>query len=218
MQRHRATLIVALLVPTLAQADARLWGTWEGFDPEDEATLIVTFSEDGSFSMTSPDLTADEFSFEELFEEMLSDLELSPDELNALGFEPPVIDRISIEGRWTTQGDSLKVWMSNALVYIEGQPPLGMDELMVEVLTQIASLPLENEDLVDMLNLFIALIPLAFEEMLEEELLFEELYYFLDGQLVITSAEGEPLVLSRLNGPPTAVREATWAEIKARWP
>lgn len=39
-----------------------------------------------------------------------------------------------------------------------------MDELTVEVLTQIASLPLENEDLVDMLNLFIALIPLAFEE------------------------------------------------------
>ena len=213
----KTVVCLALLVPTLAQADDRLWGTWEGFDPVDEATLIVTFSEDGSFSMTSPDMTGDEFSFEELFEEMLSDLELSQDELNALGFEPPVIDRISIEGRWATQGDSLKVWMSNALVYIEGQPPLGMDELMVEVLTQIASLPLD-EDLVDMLNLFIALIPLAFEEMLEEELLFEELYYFLDGQLVITSDEGEPLVLSRLDGPPTAVREATWGQIKARWP
>ena len=42
--------------------------------------------------------------------------------------------------------------------------------------------------------------------------------YGLDGQLVITSAEGEPLVLSRLDGPPTAVREATWGQIKARWP
>ena len=218
MKNACTTLIVALLVPTLAQADDRLWGTWEGVDPEEEATLILTFSEDGSFSLSSPDMTGDEFSFEALFEEMLTDLELSQDELNALGFEPPVIDRISIEGRWATQGDSIKVWMSNALFYLEGQPPLGMDELMVEVLTQIASLPLENEDLVDLLNLFIALIPLAFEEMLEEELLFEELYYFLDGQLVITSAEGEPLVLSRLDGPPTAVREATWGQIKARGP
>ena len=122
----KTVVCLALFIPALAQADDRLWGTWEGFDPVDEATLIVTFSEDGSFSMTSPDMTADEFSFEELFEEMLSDLELSQDELNALGFEPPVIDRISIEGRWATQGDSLKVWMSNALVYIEGQPPLGI--------------------------------------------------------------------------------------------
>ena len=217
----RITLTALLLALTSgAFADDRLWGTWGGVDPEDEATLILTFSEDGSFSMSSPDpdMIGDEFSFEELFKEMLPDMELSQDELNALGFEPPVIDRISIAGRWATQGDSLKVWMSNAFFYIEGQPPLGMDELMIEVLTQIASLPLENEDLVDMLNLFIALIPLAFEEMLEEELLFEELYYFLDGQLIITSTDGEPITLSRQDGPPTAVREATWGQIKARWP
>ena len=215
----RITLTALLLALTSgAFADDRLWGTWEGVDPEDEATLILTFSEDGSFSMSSPDMTGDEFSFEELFEEMLSDMELSQDELNALGFEPPVIDRISIAGRWATQGDSLKVWMSNALFYIEGQPPLGMDELMIEVLTQIASLPLENEDLVDMLNLFIALIPLAFEEMLEEELLFEEIYYFLDGQLVITSAEGEPITLSRQDADATAVQDMSWGQIKARWP
>ena len=77
MKNACTTLIAALLIPTLGQTDDRLWGTWQGVDPVDEATLILTFSEDGSFSMSSPDMTGDEFYFEELFEEMLSDLELS---------------------------------------------------------------------------------------------------------------------------------------------
>ncbi|MCY4606357.1 MAG: hypothetical protein OXE49_19145 [Gemmatimonadetes bacterium] len=75
MKNACTTLIAALFLPALAHAGDRLWGTWQGFDPVDEATLILTFSEDGSFSMSSPDMTGDEFSIEELFEEMLSEME-----------------------------------------------------------------------------------------------------------------------------------------------
>ena len=86
-------LLLALFIPALAQADDRLWGTWEGFDPVEEATLILTFSEDGTFAMSSPELQGEEFSFENMFEDMLTDLEMSLDDLKKLGFEEPTIDR-----------------------------------------------------------------------------------------------------------------------------
>lgn len=210
-------LLLALFIPALAQADDRLWGTWEGFDPVEEATLILTFSEDGTFAMSSPELQGEEFSFENMFEDMLTDLEMSLDDLKELGFEEPTIDHVSIEGTWAAEGDSIKMWLTNMLIHAEGQPPVGMDQLMVDVLTQIASLPIE-EEMAEMLELFIALIPIVFSEMFEgEEPFIAGTFYFQDDHLVLIS-DDEPLVLSRLDGPATAVREATWGQIKSQWP
>ena len=210
-------LLLALFIPALAQADDRLWGTWEGFDPVEEATLILTFSEDGTFAMSSLELQGEEFSFENMFEDMLTDLEMSLDDLKELGFEEPTIDHVSIEGTWAAEGDSIKMWLTNMLIHAEGQPPVGMDQLMVDVLTQIASLPIE-EEMAEMLELFIALIPFVFSEMVEgEDPFIAGTFYFQDDQLVLIS-DDEPLVLSRLDGPATAVREATWGQIKSQWP
>lgn len=223
MTRLSTTLIAALLIPTLAQADDRLWGVWQDIGPVDGATVIWTFSEDGSFSMSGPDLgeedSEDIFDFEHMFGAILDNLEMSLDDLKELGFEPPVIEKVAFVGRWVAQDDSIKVWWSrfNAHLYVEGQP-LAMDVFMVEVLTQIASLPID-EKRVNRVNLFIAAIPVAFEDLEkeEEELFIEARYYFLDdGQLVITSSEGGPLTLSRQAA--TAVQDASWGQIKARWP
>lgn len=208
---------LALFIPALVAADDRLWGTWQGEDPVDEATVIMTFSEDGSFNMSSPDMEAEAGLFEEMFGEMLYDLELSLDELKEQGFEPPAISGISLVGRWAAEGDSIKVWMSNVHFLVDGQS-VAMDEMMVEVLTQIVSLPIDEEQ-VKAVDLFFALIPLVFEDVVEEELLFEEHYYFLDdGQLVITSTDGEPITLSRQDADATAVQDMSWGQIKARWP
>lgn len=86
MKNACTTLIAALLVPSLTAADARLWGTWQGTDPEDGFPLRVTFSESGFFSMERPDA-----SFEALFEDVLYGIGLSLDKLDALGFEPPFL-------------------------------------------------------------------------------------------------------------------------------
>ena len=213
----KTLVCLALFIPALVAADDRLRGTWEGFDPVDEATLILTFSEDGTFAMSSPQLQGEAFSFENMFEDILTDLEMSLADLEELGFEAPTIDRVSIAGTWAAEGDSIQMWLTNMLIHAEGQPTVGMDQLMVDVFTQIASLPIE-EELADMLELFIALIPTVFSQMFEDEELFiEGTYSFQDDQLVLIS-DDEPLVLSRLDGLATAVEQTTWGQIKALRP
>ena len=209
---------VLFLLPAFVQADERLWGTWQGVDPEEEAVLILTFAEDGSFGMTSPDMTRRDFAVETLFEEMFFDLGLTFDELEELGFKMPVVIDISIQGRWEAQGDSIKVWVSDSIIQVEGRPPLSAGDFMLDVLAQIATLPLEQGAL-DWINALIVIMPLALAEVEgEEELIIEEAFYFLGDQLVLTDGDDPPLVLSRVDDPGTAVRSATWGQIKSRWP
>ncbi len=209
-------LLVALFVPTVALADARLWGTWQGVDAED-GVLIVTFAEYGTFSMDSSE-AADAFSFEELFGDMLYDLEMSLQELEALGFREPSIYRVSLHGTWAAQGDSIHAQLTNLLVFVEGWTPVWLSQYLVGVLSQMAALPLEDE-IVEMLKLSIRFVPAMVNEMMAAEGNFiEEAYYFQGDQLVITSQEDGPLVLSRLEAPTTAVRSATWGHIKESRP
>lgn len=209
-------MVVLLFVPAVALADARLWGTWQGVDAED-GVLIVTFSDDGTFSMDSAD-AADAFSFQELFGDMLYDLDMSLTQLEALGFRAPSIYRVSLHGTWAAQGDSIRARLTNVLVFVEGWTPVWLSQYLVGVLSQMAALPLEDE-IVEMLKWLIRLVPAMVSEMMALEGAFiEEAYYFQGDQLVITSQEDGPLVLSRLEAPTTAVRSATWGYIKASSP
>lgn len=206
---------VLFLLPVLVQADERLWGTWRGIDPEDDAVFMFTFAEDGVFEMGSPYFDEENTLIEELFGEMFFEIDLSLDELVELGFEPPTLKSATFIGRWETDGDNIKVWMSTALIEVEGEPPVRIQDFMVDVLTDIASLPLD-EEVIALVDMLIALTPIAFEVTEgDEELLIEGTFYFLDDQLIVTDEFGDPLILSRIEDSETAVRSATWGQIKS---
>ena len=101
-------------------------------------------------------------------------------------------------------------------VFVEGWTPVWLSQYLVGVLSQMAALPLEDE-IVEMLKWSIRLVPAMVSEMMALEGAFiEEAYYFQGDQLVITSQEDGPLVLSRLKAPTTTVRSATWGYINSQ--
>ena len=204
---------ILFFLPALVQADERLWGTWEGI--EDGETVIITFAEDGSFRMTSPEMIGAGLAIEEIFEEIFIEIGLSFDEIKALGFEFPTLTGATLVGRWETDGDSIKVWLVDALVELDGGSSLSMSDFMLEVLIQMSELPLDEETLA-WINAFIILMPVAMAEVEgQEELIIEETFYFLNGQLILTDGFSDPLVLSRVEDSETAVRSATWGQIKS---
>ena len=234
MKNVCTTLIAALLVPTLAAADARLWGTWHGDDPDEPgSTVTLTFHEDGTY-MLKGDLGAGEVDlFEDLFGEPLRDTEMTPEDLAALGFQVPHITGASLGGIYSVWGDSLSLSLKQILMHIEGEEPVEATRFILNVIADLASLNLQDRKQMSQqvfLIVSIAFSLLAMEMIagepygeeangfVEESPLMEGRFYFQNEALVIEAEGASDLVLHRIGGLPTAVLSASWGQVKSRRP
>ena len=128
-------LLAALLVPVLTAADARLWGTWHGDDPDEPgSTVTLTFRDDGTY-MLAGNLGAGEADlFDDLFGEPLRDTEMTPEDLAALGFQVPHITGASLGGIYSVWGDSLSLSLRQILIHVEGEEPVDATRFMLNIL------------------------------------------------------------------------------------
>ena len=209
--------LVALLIATSAYAslDSRLFGTWRGIDPQSEEEIVLDFAEDGTLIMSAT--APDDDVFGDLFDDMLNDLDLSPDSLDALGFKLPVIERVAIIARWEAEQDSVTVWMTDIqLFYVEGNEYTIL-EFMENVLVAVIDLGVD-EEMRTALQFIIDILPTAYGASGDEWLLFTEHYYFDGERLVVEDSEiGTPLFLDRLigAGAETATQAQSWGQIKS---
>lgn len=234
MKNACTTLIAALLVPTLATADARLWGTWHGDDPDEPgSTVTLTFREDGTY-MLAGNLGAGEADlFEDLFGEPLRDTEMTPEDLAALGFQVPHITGVSLGGIYSVWGDSLSLSLRQILMHVEGEEPVEATRFILNVIADLASLDLQDPN--QMSQQVFLIVSIAFSllatEMIvgesygeeangfvEESPLMEGRFYFQNEALVIEAEGASDLVLHPIDGLPTTVLSTSWGQVKSRRP
>lgn len=208
----RRFTLAALLVlsPLMALADAELLGSWRGLynDPElGETTYTITFFEDGRFDLSSQ-------------VEVVVDFWATMDMPEVL-MEPVETMELHLEGTWRTSSDSLFLDISNLEVTVDGQ-----DFFQVIIEATIQSLLLsfaeeeqreptqeEKDGLVALGNL---LLPDLEDEMIAD--LNEDIDgpYHIDGDrlTLMDSLEYEDLVLYRQEVAATAVKAASWGQVK----
>ena len=209
MRRFALAALLALS-PLMARADAELLGSWRGLynDPElGETTYTITFFEDGRFDLASQ-------------VEVVVDFWATMDMPEGL-MEPVETMALHLEGTWRTSSDSLFLDISNLEVTVDGQ-----DFFQVIIEATIQSLLLsfaeeeqreptqeEKDGLVALVNL---LLPDLEDEMIAE--LNEDIDgpYHIDGDrlTLMDSLEYEDLVLYRQGGAATAVKAASWGQVK----
>ena len=231
MKNACTILILSLFVPALAQADDRLWGTWQGEDPEQPGSLVtLTFREDGTYILEGSAGEADLFA--DLFNEPLRDTEMTPEDLAALGFELPHITGVSLVGIYSVWDGEIALLLRQILIHVEGKQPVEGTRFFLDVIADLASLNLQDPTQRSQQTLLIvsmAFALLATEAIagpppegqeangfVEENPLMEGRFYFQNEALVLQAEGTGDLVLHRLDGPPTAVGKATWGQIKAR--
>ena len=227
-------LLAALLVPALTAADAGLWGTWQGEDPDEPGSLVtLSFREDGTYRMDS--VLAEDASnlFEDMFSEPLRDTEMTPEDLAALGFQVPHITGVSLGGIYSVWGDSLSLSLRQILIHVEGEEPVDATRFILNVIADLASLDLQDRN--QMSQQVFLIVSIAFSllatEMIagepygeeangfvEESPLMEGRFYFQNEALVIEAEGASDLVLHRIGGLSTAVLSASWGQVKSRRP
>ena len=221
---------LTLFIPALVAADDRLWGTWQGEDPEEPGSLVtLIFHEDGTYEMDSIGAGIDNL-FEDLFGEALSDTDMTSEDLAALGFQVPNIIGATLAGDYTVQGDSLSLTLTELFMQVEGRGKIETTRFLLDVLVEIASLQLSDREQTSKQVFFVMAIVFSLfaTEMLqapdvgefyyEDTSILEGTYLFQEGALVIQSEGFADLVLQPIDGPATAVVSTSWGQIKTRWP
>ena len=227
-------LLAALLVPVLTAADARLWGTWHGDDPDEPgSTVTLTFRDDGTYMLAGTLGAGEADLFDDLFSEPLRDTEMTPEDLAALGFQVPHITGASLGGIYSVWGDSLSLSLRQILIHVEGEEPVDATRFILNVIADVASLDLQDRN--QMSQQVFLIVSIAFSllatEMItgesygeeangfvEESPLMEGRFYFQNEALVIEAEGASDLVLHPIDGLPTAVLSANWGQVKSRRP
>ena len=209
MRRFTLAALLALS-PLMALADAELLGSWRGLynDPElGETTYTITFFEDGRFDLSSQ-------------VEVVVDFWATMDMPGVL-MEPVETMELHLEGTWHTSSDSLFLDISNLEVTVDGQ-----DFFQVIIEATIQSLLLsfaeeeQREPTEEEKDGLVALVNLLLSD-LEDEMIADlnediDGPYHIDGDrlTLMDSLEYEDLVLYRQGAAATAVKAASWGQVK----
>ena len=227
----KTLVCLALFVPALVAADDRLWGTWQGEDPEQPGSLVtLTFHEDGIYEMDGFLGAGSDNLFEDLFNEPLRDTGMTPEDLAALGFQVPNIIGATIAGDYTVRGDSLSLSLMELFMQVEGRGKVEATRFLLDVLAEMAGLQLSDREQVSQQVFFVMSIAFSLfaTEMLtapdvgeffyEDTSILAGTYLFQEGALVIQAEGSADLVLQPIGRPATAVVSTSWGQIKSQWP
>ena len=219
------SIVLLSLVLSFSTATANpLWGVWSDLEGDG---VMWTFREDGSFKRAVP-IAEDEAAglFAEMFGELLDILSLDVENLVELGVVIPTIKFVTVEGKYTTENDSLVAYGASFLLEIEerGRPQVDFGELMAEVAGQLLErLDGEMTDLeqIHALTVVAESGPLLTEfvivAMQKDGPLIASSFSVQENRLRLDDNEYARMMFMRLDGTAAGAEPTSWGQLKNRF-